>query len=101
MDLHYRRLQKAIPALRLYEAKASRQLHLSLDKVDLFSASRDGGQTDLSIKNTIDAVVSRWGSLSDQKLNTDDDMTGPMRRLLRKERVEKISLYNAPIYFGF
>ncbi len=96
-DIHISRLKRSDPSISTVTRG---------DK--LFVRLRGGGQSQLiphldtleeKLKTTLDEVVSRYSFSSEVDLKKAVYMTAPMRLMLRREKHEKINLYNAPIDF--
>lgn len=96
-DIHISRLKRSDPSI----STVTRD-----DK--LFVRLRGGGQPQLlplpdkleeGLKMTLDEVISRYTFSSEGDLKKAVYLTAPMRLILRRERHERINLYNAPIDF--
>jgi len=95
-DLQLSRLQKAEPALKVTRVKG--QLFLSFASGLpglLFAEPQFGG----SARAAAEDAIRRYAYESESDLKTAVYMTAPMRNILRKEKAEKLSMYNAPIDF--
>jgi uracil-DNA glycosylase family 4 len=95
VDLHLSKLQKYVPELIFDKYKHNPVLRLRnkqlFDDADLVCTL---GDVEL---RTVDEVVNRFGSLSDAELKRKAYLSGPMRALLRKERTQRINLFNAAV----
>jgi uracil-DNA glycosylase family 4 len=95
-DLQLSRLQKADPALQI--TKLEGQLFLSLTSGQsghLFSEPEFAG----AARTAAEDAIQRYTYQSESDLKTAVYMTAPMRNILRRERAENVSMYNAPIDF--
>ncbi|MBX3649937.1 MAG: uracil-DNA glycosylase [Burkholderiales bacterium] len=95
-DLQLSRLQKAAPWLKV--AKSSNQLILSCASGNSKSLFSDREVSE-SIAGTIDEAIRRYSYDSESELKTAVYLTAPMRNLLRREKIEKLNMFNAPIDF--
>lgn len=95
VDLHWRKLVKALPGLRTTTENGklylSREAQLDVD--DISTPLSDDA------RNTIRNVTTSYRSLDDSQLKTAVYLTRAMRTMLRRERLEGINLFNAPIPF--
>lgn len=96
-DIHISRLKRSDPSISTVTRG---------DK--LFVRLRGGGQVQLlpqqdsleeKLKTTLDEVLSRYSFSTEADLKKAVYLTAPMRLILRREKHEKVNLYNAPIDF--
>lgn len=95
VDLHLRKITKALPDIRIENEHGklylSRQTELELSKGTEYLKN--------DIRELIQDVVSSYGTLDDGRLKTAVYLTSAMRAMLKRERHEGINLFNAPIPF--
>lgn len=94
VDLQLGKLKQALPELQI-----DRTGHLQIDDraSDLFGPPANDPPREA--RETIQAVIARWGDLSNARLKMAVYLTRPMRHLLRRELREGLNLYNAAIDF--
>ena len=59
----------------------------------------DEVQLEEGFRKTLDEVIERYTYENDSDLKRAVYLTAPMRLILRREKYEKINLYNTPIDF--
>ena len=96
VDLHPKKLQKAIPQLQI-DGRSRLSIGPESAK-DLFGYS-SGLPTPLSqeVKDEIRQIVYKYGTLTEAQLKTKVYLTVPMRRILREEKRGRVGMYNMPI----
>jgi len=95
-DLQLSRLQRTASWLKVVKLK--NQLILSSasgDSGHLFSKPEFSSVSESAVED----ALRRYCYDSEAELKTAVYMTAPMRHMLRKERIQKINMYNAPIDF--
>jgi len=93
VDLHVQRLKRA--GLHLETSTRNGKLWIARESHGLFSDLADAPMGKSAV-DCIDAVIDRYGRLTDDRLKTVCYLSQPMRRILRKERSGSNQL-NAPI----
>ena len=96
VDLHYQKLQKALPHIGLRGKKphffvrdSERDLFDTETRVEVSIAG--------NVKAEIQAVVHKCRNLNDSELKTKVYLTAPMRRILREESRNSVNMFNSPI----
>jgi uracil-DNA glycosylase family 4 len=96
-DIHISRLKRSDPSISTVTRGEK-----------LFVRLRGGGQSQLlpqedgmeeKLKATLDEVMTRYSFSTEADLKKAVYLTAPMRLMLRREKHEKMNLYNAPIDF--
>lgn len=94
VDLHFKKVQKAIPEVRLSDRNG--KLIISLpQQSDLFASAR----LDQAVEAIVQAVLTRNGKKSDEELKRAAYLTAPMKRVLRREKDQRMNMLNAPLEF--
>jgi hypothetical protein len=96
VELHLSRLTALIPNVSVRLLGGEFILELA-DQTNVFSGSPKQILTDGEVR-VIDAVVERYGAMSNADLKRVSYLAWPMRRLLRRERLESQILCNAPLF---
>lgn len=91
-DLHLERLRNMVPGLVIERDKGGVRLRAS-PQLTLTNTSRLSTQE----KNVVDAVISKYGLMSDADLKRVAYLSRPMREVLKRERTEGINLFNSAI----
>ena len=95
-DLHFKKLQAAMPELRIRNRHGS--LILSLQQTSMFSIGNPVDEIDaIKIDEIVESVMEKYGAYSDADLKRSVYMTRPMRQILRAEKQKQLNLFNAPI----
>jgi uracil-DNA glycosylase family 4 len=96
-DLHLARLKRSDPSISSVKQKG---------KLFVTLAGGSGPQLILAVeapaaelKRTLDEVIARYSFSNEADLKKAVYLTAPMRLILRREKQEKLNLYNAPIDF--
>ncbi len=96
-DLHIARLKRADPTINIINRGGKLFLHLGATNTpQLFN---ENIQLDPDFRGTLDEVVSRFSFSSEADLKKAVYLTAPMRLILRREKHERVNLFNAPIDF--
>lgn len=95
-DLQLSRLQKAEPSLRITKVKGQLFLSFASGLPGLLSVEPEFGG---AARTAAQDAIRRYAYESESDLKTAVYMTAPMRNILRKEKTEKLSMFNAPIDF--
>lgn len=95
VDLHWRKLTKAMPSLRVVNAEGKMYLERRRE-LDLI---QNNWQLDDDARSVVHQITSSYGYMDDARLKTAVYLTRVMRGMLRRERREGINLFNAPIPF--
>lgn len=102
VDIAVKKLMKVNNTIRAFEKDGKLYLSMNRENDDLFSRSeidKDVCIKDIRHRDIFDDVIHRYSYSSEFELKQAVYMTAPMRRILRKEKGEKINLYNSPIDF--
>ena len=99
VDLHPYRIKKAIPGVRV--RIDNDVITLKADDTDLFENTTHPDNTLSSIsREIISDIIAKYGDLDSASLKRMVYLTKPMKKILRREKAEKVNLYNQPIEFG-
>ncbi len=93
VDLHWRKLTKAFPALRV-ENTGGKMYLVNREELRL-----QGEPLDDDALSIIHQVAASYGDMDDARLKTAVYLTQAMRGMLSRERHEGVNLFNAPIPF--
>jgi uracil-DNA glycosylase family 4 len=96
VDLHLKKLQKALPKLSV---RGTNNLWITSNSSDDLFAELTGNPED-SVGEKVRSILSRYRGLADADLKTKVYFTTPMRRILREERNRGMGLFNLPINLG-
>ncbi len=99
VDLHFQKLQRALPHIGLKGKKG--YLFVRDSQQDLFGApARATSNVTGDVLEEIQAVVEKCKGLKDSELKTKVYLTTPMKRILREESRNSVNMFNSPIYFA-
>jgi uracil-DNA glycosylase family 4 len=99
-DLHVKKLQNSISDLNINFLKNG-TIIIKKDYNKLFVSSLlNEFELDEDIKEVIDFVLKKYGSLGMSKLKNYVYLSRPMRNILFLEKEKNINLYNSPIEFN-
>lgn len=99
-DLHYTKIKKSVPSIRLKNENNILVLHRHLEEKNLFSDNLNNQDTlTEDVKNVIEYVINKYGSKDNSTLKTQVYLTKPMRKILEQEKTSLLNLYNTPISF--
>lgn len=96
-DLHIARLKRSDPTILSVVQRGKLFVRFSSGGSPQLIPLADAVEQDL--KDTLDEVLRRYSYASESELKKAVYLTAPMRLMLRREKIEKINLYNAPIEF--
>lgn len=96
VELHAGRLRSLIPDLDVINHASAIRVRRS-GQEPLFGDSRDRSLLTDRERQIVRECLERYQHMSDSKLKTVAYMTQPMRRILRRERREKLNLFNCPV----
>jgi hypothetical protein len=96
VELNLTRLPLLVPGLQVVTSRQGMRLRVA-SQAQMFQNTRPSIELSRNEIGTIEACVERYGDLSDSKLKTMAYLTRPMREILRREKRERINLFNAPI----
>ena len=96
-DLHIARLKRADPQIKLVTKNG--KLYMRLGPTGSLGIMPDEVQLEEGFRKTLDEVIERYTYENDSDLKRAVYLTAPMRLILRREKYEKINLYNTPIDF--
>jgi len=96
-DLHIARLKRSDPSITSIKQKGRLFVTLGGGGGPQLIPRRDAPEAEL--KRTLDEVIERYSYANEADLKKAVYLTAPMRLMLRRERHEKVNLYNAPIDF--
>ncbi len=96
VDLHLKKLQRALPCLELHSKHGLCIVHDS--RRDLFGDSAElSVRITKEVKNEILQTLSKYRGLGESEMKTKVYLTTPMRRILKQEKQAGMGLYNLPI----
>lgn len=92
-DLHIQKLKKVMPELEI----RNRNGHLFVGfSQNLFNSYEHLNGTKGEI---IRDVIAKYGNLTNEEIKTKVYLTTPMRNFLKREKEDRINMYNVPIVF--
>jgi uracil-DNA glycosylase family 4 len=97
-DLHLTKLRRAIPQLIITGSTSKPMLKLEQKNSELFE-NYDDVEAIIKDGEVVTYVLEATKGLSDSELKTKVYLSSPMRRILRKEKMQFVNLYNTPIHF--
>lgn len=95
-DLHYKKLRRKINGLKFYNK--NNKFFIGR-KSDLFTQGELIEKENSEIKEIVEKIFSKYGRFSDSELKTAVYLTKPMKKILRKEKTQKIKYFNSQIEF--
>lgn len=96
-DLHIARLKRAAPQLKTVTRAG--KLFVRLGASGSPSLIPRDQELDEGFRSTLNEVMARYNYDNEADLKKAVYLTAPMRLMLRREKVERINLHNAPIDF--
>ena len=96
-DIHVSRLKRSDPSITT-RTKGTK-LFVGLRGFGQGQLLAEPAAVDVTLRATLDDVVARYSFSTEADLKKAVYLTAPMRLMLRREKQEKINLYNAPIDF--
>jgi len=95
VELHASRLSVVIPGCTTRVVR--NQLMVSLGQRNLLAASGEPSLLSPVARQTLAEVASKYAGLTASKLKTVTYLTGPMRALLRREKILRLNMFNSAV----